>query len=68
MSTFKKKLKAVWDHAGEAEAFRYVPRATGLREGNWRVYDVQENRFLSDADVRALSVDDLEHARIKAVM
>lgn len=68
MSQFKKKLRAVWDHACDSENYRYVPMATGLRGGNWRVFDTQETRFLDDSEVKNLPLETLAHARREVLM
>lgn len=68
MSNFKKKLAVVWDRAGKNENHRYIPRATGLPNGNWRVFDMKENRFLSDRELRAIPIDVLTAERHRELM
>lgn len=52
-----KKLSAVWRHTGMAPRWRYVPKAT--RAPSWRVWDRAAQKFLSDKELAALSLEDL---------
>lgn len=41
------------------EHHRYMPRATAPYTGSWRVFDRTLDRFLTDAEVDRLSIDEL---------
>ena len=58
MSSFQRKLRSVFNKAGEHgtdEANdRFVPRATAIYEGNWRVFDRLQDRFLTDREIKQI--------------
>lgn len=71
MSQFKQKLSAIFEKGGEfgpAEVGRdrYVPRALNGGPG-WEVFDRQEDRFLSNKEVRAIPLETLRDAEIRTV-
>lgn len=72
-SGFEKKLRAVWEHAASLdgsipanEAARYVPRALGNGPG-WQVWDRAGERFLSNQEIRRMSIEELANAKVAAV-
>lgn len=66
----KHKLRAVFDKArpisqpdrGPSED-RYVPRSLDGGAG-WRIYDKTERRFLTNKELRSLTVAELVHAKV----
>lgn len=63
------RLDAVWSHAvpdgceGMQGAYRYVPRCIDVEEGEWKVYDRKQQRFLYPYEIVAVSLEDLHHEK-----
>lgn len=65
MTSLKKKLRAVWDHAATGNDplsaklnARYVPRAINGGPA-WQVYDKKRDRFLTNSEIRGLPIESL---------
>jgi hypothetical protein len=43
---------------------RYVARSRHMVEAGWGVWDVKEKRFLSDEELKAISMDRIQNERL----
>lgn len=66
------RLKWLWENRTasgwppndrDLSQWRYLPRAFNATGSGWGVYDQNRARFLSDKEVVAISMDDLQTAR-----
>jgi hypothetical protein len=56
---FDLRKRAVFLHAGPNPRWRYIPKALGPQTTGWRTWDRREQKFLSDAELVAVPVDDI---------
>lgn len=65
---FQKKLRLIFDRAQTIDGakeferqFRFIPRGFALPNNTgWGVFDQKRNRFLSDAEIKSLSVKQID--------